>query len=170
MSKSKSANRILAIYPNCGGFGFALLEGRDLLVDWGFVATKSDKNRQCLSRIRAFILRYTPDGVVTESARKSTHRGVRIRKLLSDIHRLSVKLETAHRCLSRADVRESFRGSQQITKRRIAEGISERFQELSSRLPPPRKPWMSEDSRMAIFDAIALALTVPKRRRKRRAS
>jgi hypothetical protein len=37
--------------------------------------------------------------------------------------------------------------------------IAKRFpEELGSRLPPERKPWMSEDSRMNIFDAVALAL------------
>jgi hypothetical protein len=30
--------------------------------------------------------------------------------------------------------------------------------ELSTRLPPKRKPWKSEDSRMDIFDAVALAV------------
>jgi len=29
---------------------------------------------------------------------------------------------------------------------------------LASRLPPKRRPWMSEDYRMDIFDAVALAL------------
>jgi len=31
--------------------------------------------------------------------------------------------------------------------------------ELASRLPPKRKTWESEDSRMDIFDAVALAVT-----------
>jgi len=29
-----------------------------------------------------------------------------------------------------------------------------------ARLPRLRKPWMSEDYRMSIFDAVALALTI----------
>jgi hypothetical protein len=45
------------------------------------------------------------------------------------------------------------------TKHALAEIIAKRFpEELGSRLPPKRKPWMSEDSRMNIFDAVALAL------------
>ena len=36
---------------------------------------------------------------------------------------------------------------------------SKRFPELAPRLPRSRKPWMSEDYRMSIFDAVALALT-----------
>ena len=44
-------------------------------------------------------------------------------------------------------------------KQEIAIAIAERFPELAPRLPRFRKPWMSEDYRMSIFDAVALALT-----------
>ena len=44
----------------------------------------------------------------------------------------------------------------------MAEILVKRFpEELGSRLPPKRRPWMSEDSRMDIFDAVALALMLP---------
>ena len=45
------------------------------------------------------------------------------------------------------------------TKREIAEAIVREFPELEPRLPPVRKIWMSEDVRMSIFDAAALAIT-----------
>jgi hypothetical protein len=38
--------------------------------------------------------------------------------------------------------------------------IAKRFPELAPRLPRFRKPWMSEDYRMSIFDAVAMALTL----------
>jgi hypothetical protein len=41
----------------------------------------------------------------------------------------------------------------------MAEMLATQFpDELASRLPPKRKPWKSEDSRMDIFDAMALAV------------
>jgi hypothetical protein len=47
----------------------------------------------------------------------------------------------------------------QGTKHELAEILAKQFpEELGSRLPPKRKAWMSEDSRMGIFDAVALAL------------
>ena len=160
MRKSKSTHRrILAIYPNSRGFGFALLEGKELLVDWGVVQTKFDKHRQCLSRTKRFIEQYRPDVVVTEDAPKSLHRGKRIRKLLTAIRQLVLKMDVKCKGVSRAQVRKYFRSPRRVTKHHIAQGIAERFPELSSRLPPPRKPWMSEDSRMAIFDAMALGLS-----------
>lgn len=44
-------------------------------------------------------------------------------------------------------------------KHQIATAVVQKFPELAPRLPPDRKPWMSEDPRMAMFNAVALALT-----------
>jgi hypothetical protein len=46
------------------------------------------------------------------------------------------------------------------TKHNIAEKIAQIFpEELSSYLPPERKAWMSEDPRLYVFEAVAMALT-----------
>jgi hypothetical protein len=63
------------------------------------------------------------------------------------------------RSFSRRTVQAVFSTSQDVTKYQIAETIVERFPELTPCQPPLRKPWMSEDSRMSIFDAAAFALT-----------
>jgi hypothetical protein len=43
----------------------------------------------------------------------------------------------------------------------LAEILATRFpEELAPRLPPKRKPWISEDYRMDIFDAVALAIVL----------
>ena len=62
------------------------------------------------------------------------------------------------RVLSRKQVREVFFANDEGTKQEQAELLAARFpEELGSRLPPKRKPWKSEDSRMDIFDAVAFA-------------
>jgi hypothetical protein len=44
------------------------------------------------------------------------------------------------------------------TKQEMAELLARQFpDDLAARLPPKRKPWKSEDTRMDIFDAVALA-------------
>jgi hypothetical protein len=43
-------------------------------------------------------------------------------------------------------------------KQTLAEVIAKHIPAFERYVPPPRKPWMSEDSRIALFDAIALAL------------
>jgi hypothetical protein len=43
-------------------------------------------------------------------------------------------------------------------KNQMARFIAGRFPELARHVPPERKPWMSEDERMAMFDAAAMCL------------
>jgi len=43
--------RILAIAPATRGFGFAVLEGLDMLADWGVKEAKGDKNNQSLGKV-----------------------------------------------------------------------------------------------------------------------
>ena len=45
------------------------------------------------------------------------------------------------------------------TKQEMAEALAKQFpDELASRLPEKRKAWKSEDARMDIFEAVALAV------------
>jgi hypothetical protein len=61
---------------------------------------------------------------------------------------------------TRQKVHRTFAPDSRGTKHGIAGILAERFpEELGFRLPPKRRPWMSEDYRMAIFDAVALGLT-----------
>jgi len=55
-------------------------------------------------------------------------------------------------------VRQTF-AQDARNKQLIAVAIGRRFPELAPHVPPYRKCWMSEDYRMSIFDAVALALT-----------
>ena len=55
------------------------------------------------------------------------------------------------------------------TKHALAVLLAARFpKELQTRLPPKRRPWMSEDYRMGIFDAVALAVAFQSTRKSRR--
>jgi hypothetical protein len=56
-------------------------------------------------------------------------------------------------------VKQEFSESGASNKFEIAKTIAARFPELTPRLPRFRKPWMSEDYRMSIFDAVAFGLT-----------
>ena len=160
MSKERPHHkRILAIAPNSCGFGFAVLEGSERLIDWRVVQVREDKHQRALIRIATLREHYKPDVVVTEDP-ETSRRSKRVRMLLAAIRHKTILARIKWKGLSKDQVHKAFRGSGQITKYTVAHGISERFPELAPRLPPPRKPWMSEDSRMAIFQAVALALTL----------
>ena len=156
---TKRRVRTLSLYPNNRGFGFAVIEEKHNLIDWGVAyATTKHKHEDCLRRIAKLIERYQPHLVVTEHPAKSPHRGARIRRLLTATQLLAKDRHIRRGRVSRAEVRLFFARLGHCTKRSIATAVAEAFPELKPRLPPERKAWMSEDSRMAFFDAIALAL------------
>jgi Holliday junction resolvasome RuvABC endonuclease subunit len=152
--------RILAIAPSTRGFGFAVLEGQETLVDWGVKTVKGDKNAQSLVRVEDLIAHYQPGILVLEDASaKGSRRSPRIRKLCRQIIKMAASRKVSVALFSRDQVMKTFIADGQGTKHAVAEIIAKRFpEELGSRLPPKRKPWMSEDSRMGIFDAVALVL------------
>jgi Holliday junction resolvasome RuvABC endonuclease subunit len=79
--------------------------------------------------------------------------------LIEAISKLAAKRKLTVRMYSRAKVKQAFSKSDTSNKQEIALNIVNRFPELAPRLPRFRKPWTSEDYRISIFDAVALALT-----------
>ena len=55
-------------------------------------------------------------------------------------------------------VRQAIGGNDRVSKEAIASKVATLFPEVGDRLPPHRKPWMSEDPRMSLFDAVAFCL------------
>jgi hypothetical protein len=62
------------------------------------------------------------------------------------------------RRISRVGLHRAFAAEQARTKYQIALATVQRFPELAVRLPPVRKPWMSEPAQMGVFDVVAFAL------------
>jgi Holliday junction resolvasome RuvABC endonuclease subunit len=152
--------RVLAIDPSTRGFGFAILEGPERLIDWGVKETKTDKNRRSLDLIRELINDYEPDTIVVENYEgKGSRHCLRVRALIDPISKLKSNRKVQVKSFSRAEVKRAFPESSRSTKYEIAVAIAKQFPELAPRLPRFRKPWMSEDYRMSIFDAVALGLT-----------
>ena len=152
--------RILAIAPSTRGFGFAVLEGQETLVDWGVKTVKGDKNKQSLAKVEKLITHYQPGVLVLEDASaKGSRRSPRIRKLSQQIIKMAEARKMIVKLFSRDQVMKTFIADGQGTKHALAEILAKRFpEELGLQLPPKRKPWMSEDYHMSIFDAVALVL------------
>ena len=152
---------VLAIDPSTRGFGFAVLEGPERLVDWGVKETKTDKNRMTLKLATDLIELYQPSVIVVEDYEgKGSRRCRRVRELIEDISKLAAKRKIKVKSFSRLKVKQAFFESGTLNKYEIASAIAKRFPELAPRLPRFRKPWMSEDYRMSIFDAVALGLVL----------
>lgn len=152
--------RIVAIAPSVRGFGFAVFEGPGVLIDWGVKNVRYEKNSRCLLQIANLFERYRPDAIIVEDCRsKKSKRCPRIKRLIREIIDLaSSRIIQSYR-FSRFQIIKTFSQHNASTKHQIAASIATDFTELTHLLPPLRKPWMSEDYRMGIFDAVALALT-----------
>src|SRR5215510_4391385 len=161
MSRAYTSDpRVLAIDPSTRGFGFAILEGPNRLIDWGVKETKTDKRKRSLKLIADLIEQYQPSVLVVEDyTRKGSRRCRRVRELIKDISKLAVQRKIKVRNFSRLKVKQAFSESGTSNKYEIAIAIAKRFPELAPRLPRFRKPWMSEDYRMSIFDAVAFGVT-----------
>jgi Holliday junction resolvasome RuvABC endonuclease subunit len=150
--------RILGIAPSSRGFGFAVLEGQETLADWGTKYVKGDKNSQSLANVKELIALYQPNVIALEdTSAKNSRRAPRIRALTKRIIALASSRNVKVALFSHKRIRAAFFTNGPGTKHSLAEILAKRFPEqLSFRVPPRRRPWMSEDSRMNVFDAVAL--------------
>jgi Holliday junction resolvasome RuvABC endonuclease subunit len=127
-------------------------------VDWGVKTVQGNKNANSLVKVEELITYYQPGVLVLEDTEDS-RRSVRIKTLSRKIIAMAATLKVSVRLFSQEQVRRTFFADGKGTKHAIAEIVAQRFpEELASRLPPKRKPWMSEHYQMDIFDAVALAL------------
>lgn len=153
--------RILAIAPTTRGFGFAVLEGVESLVDWGVRRIEGDnKNSQALTKVKALITQCQPGLVVLQDASaKNSRRAPRIKLLTKRIIALAKSHKIRVKLCSFEKTRQIFFADGKGTKHVLAEILVNRFPgELTAFLPPKRRAWASEDSHMGIFDAVALAV------------
>ena len=159
MISRKRYDLVLAIHLQSRGFAFVLFEGWLSPVDWGvFEARGAGKNARCLTRIASLLELHTPYVLVLQdTSERGTRRANRIRELNRRVAELAGQHDMLVRTYSRAQVAEYFEDLGAITKHRIAETIAKHIPALKSFVPPARKPWMSENARMGIFDAAALA-------------
>jgi hypothetical protein len=100
--------------------------------------------------------RYRPSLLIIEQHMLTGfRRSPRVREFLVGAELLALSRRVAIERVSAHAVREGFPDSK--TKYDIALVLADRFPELRTWRPRRRKAWMSEDGRMNIFDALALA-------------
>jgi hypothetical protein len=154
--------RTLAIAPSSRGFGFGVMDGFDTLVDWGVKGANGSKNRETLRKVELLLTHYAPEVLVLpDTTAETSRRAPRIKRLNQQIARLASEQGIEVVLFADETVRQMFLGTDKGTKHDLALAIANRYpEELALRVPPKRRPWMSEDYRMDIFSAVALALIV----------
>lgn len=157
MDRTRCSRRLLAIDLSSRGFGYAIFDG-EALVDWGIRRVSGEKNGACLEVVRALAHWYVPEVIVLENYQGATRRSARIKALASRVSRLAESLEIEVVRVPWNAVRQVVGCSTQATKEQIAARVAELFPKIQLRSPRKRKPWMSEDERMNLFDAVALGV------------
>ena len=161
MTSRRRPKLVLAIYFQTKGFGFVFWStgshrSTGAAPDW----LSRDRETRCLKHIDALLALHTPDVLVLQDTSKTgTRRAPRIRALNRRTLELAKRRGVCVRTYSRAQVLDYFEEFGAKTKHRIAEIIAQHIPALSLYVPPPRKPWKSEDPRMGIFEAAALVWT-----------
>jgi hypothetical protein len=148
---------VMAVFPNSRGFGYAVFEGM-LPVDWGVSDVPGvNRNEACTRRIMRLLEKYKPDVLLLRDALEA--RGRRVSDLIEAIAVMPSVAGSICLQVSRAQIREAFGYLGRPTRQAIANAIADRIPFFEPLVPPKRKIWNSEDRRMGLFDAVALALT-----------
>lgn len=152
---------VLSIYLNSRGFSFVLFEGHLSPFDWGIREIRGPRKlKGCFQRITQLLDQYAPEAlVIQDTSKQGTERARWISDVNASIAALANKREIPVFAYSRDQVQGAFKCYQCPNKQRLAELIAKHIPAFEQYVPPPRKPWMSEDRRMGLFDAAALALT-----------
>lgn len=152
---------ILGIAPCSKGFGFAILESGSL-VEFGLKTSKGNKNAQCLEKIKVLLVRFKPHVLVVEHVlAKESRRAPRIKELGADILTVGLVNHVPLLWLRPESVKERLLGKADGTKHELAATVARRFpEELGDRVPRKRRAWDSQDSRLDVFYAVALAMAL----------
>lgn len=156
-----STHITLALDTTSSGFAFAVIQGEDTLLDWACSGVSKKTPEMWRGRVEKLLARYAPDLLVLPGL-EDPRRGAWAKRFTLEIGSVAHERGIAVRRVSRRDVQERFAESG-TTKHEIAGAVARLFPELAPRLPPQRKPWMSEDRRMSIFDAVSFALAALRR-------
>lgn len=154
-------NRILAIDPTTKGFGYAILDLPLRLVAWGMAHVEGEKRSGAIFRFEALLDQSRPDAVVLEdTAAPGSRRYPRVRDLLETLAKIARERGLEVHTVSRLAVIACFSSKDEpATKHSIATTLAVAYPELAEKVPKKRKTWQSEDERIAVFDALSLAVT-----------
>jgi hypothetical protein len=152
--------RILAVVPNTPGFGYAVLEGHDVLVKWGTKWVRGDKNKGSLKALKQLLNYHHPHVLVLENI-SDTKRSERIRSLNRRMRTMTKSFKVPVLDFSKKELKQHFLQDDNAKKYDIAKAAAEKYpEELGYLLPPRRNFYDSEPPRMSVFEAVALALMV----------
>lgn len=147
----------LSVYPNNRGFGYVVMEGSHILVDYGISNVSPLVNSEILTRVRdIFDIHHPTELLLRDCTPSIAKRSKRMARLTEALVKLGEEKNVPVFRYSREQVKNAFEQFGANTKYEIAQKLAAEFEELKNRAPEPRKPWKDEDYSMGIFDALAI--------------
>jgi Holliday junction resolvasome RuvABC endonuclease subunit len=159
MSQIIHSALILAVYPNVNGLGYAVFEKHLRPVDWGMKTARKRKHVTMMRHATWLIHLFKPAMIILPVRSTVMAGSQRLQKIAAEIEKLATSCGMTVHWYSRSDIKAAFAQYGAESKDAIARAIARLLPEFEQHVPPVRKIWMSEDYRMGLFDAVALAMT-----------
>lgn len=157
MSLSRS-KLIMAVYPNARGFAYVVFDGPLSPVDWGISDLRgAEKKEACVRRVDKLLKVLSPDVLALRDPAGLDRRCGRLCMLIPMIEGAAKDRGIATTRVSRREIQRTFAFLGSPTRSTIVQTIAKHIPIFDRYVPPQRKIWQSEDRRMGLFDAVALA-------------
>jgi len=154
----KTTAVVVALTPTSRGLGYVVLDTPGTPLDWGVKCPYISKRRSYTAALKALVAMYKPDMIVLPDVSCSPSRKKAV-SLLEQLAEQANKESVPVVRYTTHDVKNVFSQFGSTTKFGVARTISHWLPDFHPHPPRYRHPWMSEQPSMAIFDALALALT-----------
>ncbi len=154
--KGGSYPRVLALTPMNGGFGYAVFESPHHVLDYGLTNIRVSRVSRSLLRLETLIKEYQPSVIVcTDTGRDHTTVA---QKILRSIQIHCKNTSQPFRRYRRARIKQEFSQFGAVTRYDIIDQLIEWLPDLERVRPKRGALWETEDMRMKIFDAVAVAI------------
>jgi len=157
---------ILALAVRARWFGFAVLDSRCRLIDWGMVfyqQCSTTEIRAAQRRLASLMTTFDPGLIaVAVSEVEASRTAPSVRALVKWLRTESRARSIPFQLVSRKFIRTAFHEFHAGSKDEIASAIVTLFPELRWKLPSRRKVWEKEHFRLALFDAVAVSVACGK--------
>jgi hypothetical protein len=155
-------NRILAVDLRRSRFGYAVLDGPNLLLEWGsgeILADGKDRGAFKSTRLHSVLRVASPAAVIVRRSQQKGNLDTRLRdRLYRQIKRVAEAYSIPSADISQEQIKRAFHVAPRVSKHQIASVIARIFPELQLKLPVARRAWEPERHSMIVFDSIAAGL------------
>ena len=149
---------VLSLYPNSVGLCYVAFEEHLRPIDWGIKTARQRKHATLINHAKELIDLFAPTTVILPVRNVGQFGSARLRRVADEISTLARSRSIGVLWISRSEITSHFANCGVKSKDAIARTIAQLMPEFGQHLPPVRKIWMSEDYRMGLFDAVALAM------------